>query len=148
MNPAYFSAVVGLSGAAIGGFTSIATSFLTQRTQARQKSMEIGRSRRERLYTAFIDEGSRLFADALGHERDDINDLVKLYSLVARMRLIASPPVLLAAERTVQAVIEAYQAPNRSLHELRLFADRGGMDPLQEFSGACRQELIDCGTAL
>jgi hypothetical protein len=148
MNPAYFSAIVGLSGAAIGGFTSIATSWLSQRTQMRQKALEIGRSRRERLYTAFIDEGSRLFADAIGHERDDVNDLVKLYSLVARMRLIASPPVMVAAEKTVQAVIDAYQAPNRSLHELRLFADRGGMDPLLEFSEACRQELIDCGVGL
>ncbi|HWI85214.1 MAG TPA: hypothetical protein VNT42_02665 [Sphingomonas sp.] len=142
MDASYFSAIAGLTGAGIGGLTSLATSWITQQTQSRQREREIARTRRERLFTAFIEEASRLFADAIGHEKDDVNDLVRLYALVARMRLAASPSVIEAAERVVLAVIAAYQAPNRTLRELHLFAREGHMDPLLEFSEACRAELI------
>lgn len=142
MDASYFSAIAGLTGAAIGGLTSLATSWITQQTQSRQREREITRTRRERLFTAFIEEASRLFADAMGHEKDDVNDLVRLYALVARMRLAASPAVIEAAERVVQAVVLAYQAPNRTLRELHLFARDGHMDPLLEFSEACRGELM------
>lgn len=144
MNPSYVSAVAGLTGAGIGGLTSLLASWITQQNQSRQREREIGRTRRERLFTAFIDEASRLFADALGHEKNDADDLVHLYALVARMRLTASPEVVGAAERVVQGVIDAYQAPNRTLKELHLFAKDGGMDPLLEFSEAGRAELLRC----
>jgi hypothetical protein len=144
MNPSYISAIAGLTGAAIGGVTSLATSWITQQTQARQREREIARTRRERLFTAFIEEASRLFADAIGHEKDDVDDLVRLYALVARMRLAASSPVVEAAERVVIGVIAAYQAPNRTLRELHLFAREGNLDPLLEFSEACREELMAC----
>lgn len=144
MNPSYVSAIAGLTGAAIGGLTSLLASWITQQNQSRQREREIGRTRRERLFTAFIDEASRLFADALGHERDNADDLVHLYALVARMRLTASPEVVTASERVVQGVIDVYQAPNRSLRELHLFAKDGGMDPLLEFSEAGRAELLRC----
>lgn len=144
MNPSYVSAVAGLTGAGIGGLTSLMTSWLTLQNQVRQREREIGRTRRERLFTAFIEEASRLFADAIDHEKDDINDLVRLYALVARMRLAASPEVVAAAERVVQGVILEYQAPNRTLSELHLFANDGGMDPLLEFSEAGRAELMRC----
>jgi len=144
MNPSYVSAVAGLTGAGIGGLTSLLASWITQQNQSRQREREIGRTRRERLFTAFIDEASRLFADALGHEKNDADDLVHLYALVARMRLTASPEVVSAAERVVQGVIDAYQAPNRTLKELHLFAKDGGMDPLLEFSEAGRAELLRC----
>lgn len=144
MNPSYISAIAGLTGAAIGGVTSLATSWITQQTQARQREREIARTRRERLFTAFIEEASRLFADAIGHEKDEVEDLVRLYALVARMRLVATPEVIDAAEGVVNGVIAAYQAPNRTLRELHLFAREGNLDPLLEFSEACRAELMRC----
>jgi hypothetical protein len=144
MNPSYVSAVAGLTGAGIGGLTSLLTSWFTLQNQSRQREREIGRTRRERLFTAFIEEASRLFADAIGHEKDNADELVHLYALVARMRLAASPEVIAAAERVVQGVIDAYQAPNRTLKELHLFAKDGGMDPLLEFSEAGRAELLRC----
>jgi hypothetical protein len=144
MNPSYVSAVAGLTGAGIGGLTSLLASWITQQNQTRQREREIGRTRRERLFTAFIEEASRLFADAIGHEKDNADELVHLYALVARMRLAASPDVIAAAERVVQGVIDAYQAPNRTLRELHLFARDGGMDPLLEFSEAGRAELLNC----
>ncbi len=144
MNPSYISAIAGLTGATIGGVTSLATSWITQQTQSRQREREIARTRRERLFTAFIEEASRLFADAIGHEKDEVEDLVRLYALVARMRLVATPEVIGAAEGVVNGVIAAYQAPNRTLRELHLFAREGNLDPLLEFSEACRAELMRC----
>src|SRR3546814_3646091 len=83
------TAMVGLAGAALGGFGSFMTSWLTVRAQISQKIKSEARSRREDVYTDFIKEATRLFGDALGHEREDVSDLVPLYALVAKMRLIA-----------------------------------------------------------
>ncbi|WP_310302532.1 hypothetical protein [Sphingomonas sp. BE270] len=141
------TAMVGLAGAAIGGFGSFMTSWLTVRAQLSQKIRSEARSRRELVYTDFIKEATRLFGDALGHEREDVSDLVTLYALVAKMRLIAPSDVIERAEYVVDSIVSAYLGPNRTLHQLREFAKEGGMDPLRQFSEACRTELNRFGDA-
>ncbi|NKJ02421.1 hypothetical protein FHW92_004528 [Novosphingobium sp. SG707] len=141
------TAMVGLAGAAVGGFGSFMTSWLTVRAQLSQKVRSEARSRREEIYTDFIKEATRLFGDALGHEREDVSDLVTLYALVARMRLIAANEVIERAEHVLEAIVSAYLGPNHTLHELRQFASQGGMDPLRQFSEACRAELKRFGEA-
>lgn len=141
MDGSILTAMVGLAGAAIGGLASFATSWLTVRAQLHQKVRDAARDRREKVYTDFIKEASRLFGDALGHEREDVSDLITLYSLVAHMRLLASNEVTLCAEKVLDAIVAAYLGPNRTLHELRQFAREGGLDPLRRFSEACRTEL-------
>lgn len=141
------TAMVGLVGAAIGGFGSFMTSWLTVRAQLLQKMRSEARSRREEVYTDFIEEATRLFGDALGHAREDVSDLVTLYALVARMRLIAPREVIDRADHVVDSIVSAYLGPNRTLHELRQFARDGGMDPLRQFSEACRTELQRFGDA-
>ncbi|NMN06831.1 MULTISPECIES: hypothetical protein [unclassified Novosphingobium] len=141
------TAMVGLAGAAVGGFGSFMTSWLTVRAQISQKVRSEARSRRETIYSEFIKEATRLFGDALGHEREDISDLVTLYSLVATMRLVAHNEVIERAERVLDAIVKAYLGPNHTLHELRQFASEGGMDPLRQFSEACRAELQRFGDA-
>lgn len=141
MDTPILTAMAGLAGAAIGGFTSFATSWLTLRTQLREKMRTDARVRREKIYTAFIKESARLFGDALGHEREDASDLIALYALVARMRLMASATVVESAEHVLTAIVTTYLGPNRTLHELRAFANEGGLDPLRQFSEACRAEL-------
>ena len=141
MDPAYVSAFVGLAGVAIGGLTSFASSWSTQRAQLREKNREIERTRRETIFVEIINEASRLYGDALSHEKDDIADLVKLYALVAHVRLVSSEAVTTAAERTMDTIIETYQAPNRTLHEMKDFAKQGGMNFLVAFTEACREEL-------
>lgn len=143
MNTAYLSAIAGLTGAGIGGLTSFATSWLTQRTQLADQHREAERKRRETLFNAFIAEASRLYGDALGHGKDDVTQLVKLYALVTRIRLTASPAVLMAAERAMDTIVDTYLKPNKTLHELKLFAEQGGMDFLHEFGEACRVELSE-----
>ncbi|PZU07761.1 hypothetical protein [Sphingomonas sp.] len=137
----FLTAMVGLTGAAIGGFTSFMTSWLTVRTQLKQKLKEVARERREKVYSDFIREAARLFGDALGHERDDVSDLIALYALVAHMRLVARSDVVERAENVLEAIVVAYLEPNRTLHQLREFAHNGGLDPLRLFSEACRKEL-------
>jgi hypothetical protein len=45
------------------------------------------------------------------------------------------------AERVEDKILETYLGPNRTLQELRDFARKGGMNFLNEFSEACREEL-------
>ena len=90
MDPAYISAFSGLAGAVIGGFASFSTSWATQRAQIRHSHSQAERARLETLYSEFITESARLVADALSHQKDDVADMVSLYVLVGRMRLISS----------------------------------------------------------
>lgn len=143
LDAAYVSAFFGLAGVTIGGLTSFTTSWFTQRAQLRDRHLEAERQKREDLFSEFIAEASRLYGDALSHEKDDVTGLVALYALLARMRLLASRPVVSAAEQILDVIIETYLQPNRSLHELRTLAQQGGMNFLTEFGEACRAELAD-----
>lgn len=135
------TAMVGLAGAVMGGLGSFITSWLSLRTQMREKLITASRQRREEVYKDFIAEAARLYGDALGHEREEVSNLVTLYSIMAHMRLLASNHVVARAELVLDAIVEAYIGPNRTLHELREFAQDGRLDPLRQFSEACRVEL-------
>jgi hypothetical protein len=143
LDAAYVSALFGLVGVGIGGLTSFTTSWFTQEAQIRDRHLEAERQKREKLFNDFIAEASRLYADALSHEKDDIADLVQLYALMARMRLLTSRDVVAAAQQVMDTIIDTYLQPNRTLHELRALAEKGGMNFLTDFAEACRLELID-----
>ena len=66
---------------------------------------------------------------------------MQLYALVAKIRLWASRPVVTAAEHAMDAIVQTYLEPNRSLHEIRGLAREGGMNFLLEFGEACRADL-------
>jgi hypothetical protein len=143
MDPAYISAFFGMVGMTVGGLMSFSTSWMTQQAQLREKRREVQKTQREQIFNEFIAEASRLYGDALSHQKDDVGDLVQLYALVAKMRLIASRSVITAAEEVMDAIIEAYMAPNRSLREIRNMAQSGEMNFLVNFGEACRKELAD-----
>jgi hypothetical protein len=138
---AYISALVGLAGVAIGGLASFATTWMTHRSQMKEKHREIEVGKREKLFSDFIAEATRLYGDAVSHQKDDVSDLVLLYALVAQMRLISSRPVVDAAERAMARIVETYLTPNRSLSEMRDLAHSGAMNFLLDFGEACRAEL-------
>jgi hypothetical protein len=141
MDQNFLSALIGLSGAVIGSTASFATTYLTRRTELREQRSQRQRRERQQLYAAFIIEASRLYADALSHEKDDVTDMVQAYALVGQMRLTAPPSVLTAAEDVLDVIAHAYVQPNKALHELHILATKGGMDPLATFSDACRADL-------
>jgi hypothetical protein len=66
-----------------------------------------------------IAEASRLFVDALTHQTEDPTNMLPLYALVGRMRLVSSRSVIDAAMRIEHHILETYLGPNRSLHETR-----------------------------
>ena len=141
MDANYLSALAGLGGAAIGALTSFGTTWLTQKAQMHQQRLETMRKQRERLFVEFMNEASRLYGDALGHEKDDILDLVKLFATAAHLRMVCTPPTVAAAERAMDNIVETYRAPNRSLQELRDYAANGGLDPMRQLADAFRDEL-------
>lgn len=88
----------------------------------------------------------RLYGDAVSHQKDDVSDLVLLYALVARIRLISTRPVVDAAELAMERIVETYLTPNRSLSEMRDLAHSGAMNFLRDFGEACREELAGLPT--
>ena len=143
---AYISALVGLAGVAIGSLTSFATTWMTHRSQAKEKHWEVEVGKREKLFADFIAEATRLYGDAVSHQKDDVSDLVLLYALVARMRLISTRPVVDAAELAMERIVETYLTPNRSLSDMRDLAHSGAMSFLRDFGEACREELAGLPT--
>jgi hypothetical protein len=141
MDAAYISALSALGGATIGGFASFSSSWLTQRTQLIFSRHEAIRAKREALYGEFVEEAARLYADALGHQKDNTGDLVKIYALIARIRLASPRSVVTAAERTWETITQAYLGPNRTMQAVLDDQRRTGFQFLVEFGEACRQDL-------
>ena len=145
MDQAYFSALAALAGSAIGGLTSLATSWLTQHAQYRAQRLGLDLGRRETLYKDFIEEASKLYTEAYEHDQADASKLVRLYAMVSRMRIVSSPRIVDSADKVCRVIIETYLAPNKSFRDIPTFLDDGAMDPLREFSNACREELRSRG---
>ena len=145
MDAAYLSALAALAGSTIGGLTSLTASWLTQHVQFLAQQRAGNLSRREELYKDFIEEASKWYADAYEHDKAEISNLVNLYALVSRMRVMCSSRVVETADKAVRMIIETYLAPNRTFRDVKEILDNEAMDPLREFSDACREELRDWG---
>ncbi len=145
MEPATISALAALAGATIGGVTSFAATWLTQRTQARVQELTHSLTVREQLYKAFIKEASKLYADALVHEISDISNLVGLYAMISEMRVISARNTVEGADKVARLIVNTYRSPNKSLPELEDMVNRGAIDVLQAFSEAARQEFRRLG---
>jgi hypothetical protein len=117
------------------------TSWRTQQTQVRAQQLAHKLTRREDLYKSFVEEAARLYADSLLRETPDISQLIKLYSMISLMRVVSPVPVVEAAEKVTRMIVNTYLAPNKTFPELRDMVNSGAMDPLRDFSEACRDEL-------
>jgi hypothetical protein len=145
MESATISALAALAGAGIGGVTSFAATWLTQRTQARVQELTHSLTVREQLYKAFIDEAAKLYADALLHEMSDVSKLVGLYGMISKMRVLSPRKTVESADEVARLIVNTYHAPNKTLPELEDMVNRGGIDVLQAFSEAARQEFHRLG---
>ena len=145
MDAAYISAFAALAGTAIGGLTSFATSWTTQQAQVRAQRLAAERDARAALFGRFLDEAAKLYSEALQNTRDDTTRLMDIYALKSRIRLISSPEVMDAAETLTRIIVDAYLAPNVTLEEMRADWVERSVDPLRDFSDACRQELETFG---
>jgi hypothetical protein len=141
LDPAVLSAMSAILGSAVGGSASIATAWLTQRTQGRREHIETEIRKREQLYVEFITEGSKLLLESLDHDLTSPQQLSSLYSVLNRIRLRCSDEVLTAAESTTTFIVEQYLRPTLSPEDVRHTLTARREDPLREFSEACRHEL-------
>ena len=145
MDAGYVTALAGLAGALIGSLANVVTTWATHSSELRNKHEGADYARKQKLFSEFISEASRLYADALSHQKDDAMDLVGLYALVAKMRLVAPASLLMAAEDVMKAIVEAYLEPNRSLREIQALAQKGELDVLSKFGEECRLHLEPAG---
>ena len=139
MNTMYVPAFAAFGGSAFGAISTIVTGWVSRRRRLRERHYDKSISKRERVYRSFIEEASRLYADALVSDQSEIPQLVNLYALVGRMRILSSDEVVQAAERAGHLIIQTYLSPNRELVDLPEFMEE--MDPLRDFGEACRREL-------
>jgi len=142
MDTAYLSALAALAGSAIGGLTSLGASWLTQRVQFSAQLLAHDIGRRGDLYKDFIKEASKSYADAFEHDMVDVPKLLRLYSLVSQMRIFSSQAVIDRADRVMRRIVETYRGPNKSLRDIVAHDPNSDvLDPLRDFSNACRDEL-------
>ena len=142
MDVAYISAISALAGSAVGGFTSTVTTWLTQRAQMRAGQLAHEITRREDLYRDFIIAASKTYGDALVSSEPKLPELIALYAMISRMRVMSAPRTVGCADRIMMAIIDTYFSPNHSVRELRDLIKAGaGIDPLKDFSEAAREEV-------
>lgn len=141
MIPGYVPALAAFGGSAVGGLTSLVATWVTQRRKDSVRRLAQEKARRQKLYKQFIEEASKLYADALVHDASEISALVNMYALIGRMRILSSDVVIEGAEAVARMIVDTYLSPNRTFLELRQVIDSHAADPLREFSQACREEL-------
>lgn len=135
MDMAFIPAVA----AASGGLSAAVITWVTQRRKDHSRRSRRTMSQRQKLYKNFIEEASRLYADALTNEGAEISKLVGMYALIGRMKIVSNDEVHEAAEMAARSIIEVYRSPNKTFVELPDVLDE--IDPLRDFSDACRREL-------
>ncbi len=139
MDAAYVSALSALAGSAIGALASFGTTWLTQHHQDRAQRLVQENARRETLYGDFIDQASKLFADALVYTLDDPSKIAALYALFGKLRLFASDATVSSADAVLHRIINTYYSPNEDFHDRQVMNEH--FDVLREFTRACRDDL-------
>jgi hypothetical protein len=146
MDLAYVPAMAAFGGSASGGLVAAISGWVSQRRKDHSRRALRAVSHRQKLYKNFIEEASRLYAEALTNDEAEIPKLIGMYALIGRMKIVSSDEVNEAAERAARSIIQAYASPNKTFVELPDLLDE--IDPLRAFSDACRRELQGQATAL
>lgn len=141
MNPAIISALAALGGSSVGALAPILSNFILQRSLTQRDLLNSQLSQRETLYSDFINEASRVYAKSITHNLEEMDELVSLYALVSRIRLISTDPVVHAAEAFIKRIVAHYGEQNLTIEQLRSAALSSKGEPLDLFSLACRKEL-------
>ena len=155
MDATIVSALAAVLGSAVGGSVTLATAWITQKTQSRRQIVRAEIRKRETLYGEFIVECSKLLIDALDHTLDNPDKLLQIYALQNRIRLTSSDAVVAAAGQALQRILRQYFEQNITQQQLReelslaLTHDQLKRDdPLKPFSEVCRNELRALQNAL
>ena len=142
MDSTVVTALAAALGSLVGATASIGTTWLSQRRQSIRATAEWKLRERESLYKEFIMEASRLFGDAMVNSLDRPDQLVALYGILSRIRLISGDDVLSTAVGCCHRIVGLYRRPNMTAEQIRAAFEANEFDPLKEFSAACRMELL------
>jgi hypothetical protein len=145
MESTVIAAMAAALGSLVGATASIATTWITQRTETIRANSEWKLRERESLYKKFITEASRLTVDALAHSLERPDQFVALYGILSCIRLVSGEEVVRQGEACCRRIIQLYGRPNLTTDQIRAAAearDVDDIDPLKEFSTACRNELL------
>jgi hypothetical protein len=142
MDATVVTAMAAALGSLVGASASIATTWITQRTETRRANIEWRLREREALYKEFITDASRLAVDALGHSLERPDQLAGLCGILSRIRLISGDQVLGEAEECCHRIVELYRRPNLTSGQIHAAFEANELDILKEFSFACRKELL------
>ena len=141
MNTSVVTALAALAGAAIGGVMTVFASWLSQHAQARTQWVGHNLVLRQELYKEFVEQSSKLYIHALQNSNADVVALMGLYAELNRMRIVSSAAVVDSADQILKKIADTYLEPNKTFPELRKMRDSGLIDPLRDFSEACREEF-------
>jgi hypothetical protein len=142
MNVAYVSAFAALGGSVVGGMISGSATWLAQWIQVRAGYRSYQISHREDLFRDFIIAASKAHGQAMVNSTTDLQDLIGIYGLINRMQVLCLPRTIACAQNVVQATVEEYFKPNRTLSDIReMIKNNAVINPLSEFAEAARDEL-------
>ena len=142
MDSTVVTALAAALGSLVGATASIGTTWISQRRQSIRASAEWKLRDHESLYKEFIMEASRLFGDAMVKSLERPDQLVGLYGILSRIRLISGDEILSKAVGCCHRIVELYRRPNMTADQIRAAFEANEFDPLKEFSAACRAELL------
>jgi hypothetical protein len=140
MDSALITGMAAVLGSLAGAAASIATTWMTQRSQKIREQAQSELRRRETLYGEFITEVSRLTGDAFEHSLERPETFANLYGLFGRMHLVASAPVMKAAEECCRYLVDLYST-NMTQEQILTTLRESSTHPLTAFGAACRAEL-------
>jgi hypothetical protein len=141
MNATLLTAIAAALGSLVGAIASIATTWINQRTQSSRAATELRLRECAALYKEFVTEASRLAADAMFHSLEKPEQLVTLYGILSRIRLVSSDTVLANADECCRRIIDLYRQPNLGSDDIQAALESHDLDFLRDFSLACRDEL-------
>src|SRR3984885_12718032 len=127
------SVLAALGGSIIGASTPVLSNFVLQRSLTQRELTNREIVQREELYSEFIRQGTACYAKALSQSPENIDEIVAMYALVNRIRLIASGSVLEAAEAFVRTLVEKYGEQNLSIQQIKSTALKKHADPSERF---------------
>ena len=141
MDTALVGTLSALAGSAIGSLAPVFSSVILQRSTTHREFLTRNTALREVLYSDFIREASALYVSSLTRDLENFDQLIGLYALVSRIRLVSSDMVVDAAEAFVRVILGHFAERNLSVAELQQVALAAKAPPLEAFSVACRIEL-------
>ncbi len=110
MDTAYLTALSALAGSVVGGLTTGITTWISLRSSARTGRLAAELVRRQELFRDFIIAASKAYGHALISEQPQVQEIIELYAMISRMRILCSPELVACADRIMRLTIDTYFA--------------------------------------